>query len=76
MIIFGLLEYKRWLKKEGDIVSLLSISKSTRHQVGLLLAEKYHIPKMGVVVLKGNCPTNRGSCPIGLIVLRGRCPKG
>ena len=27
---------------------------------------------MGVVVLKGNCPTNNSSCPMGLIVLRGR----
>ena len=24
---------------------------------------------MGVVVLRGNCPINRGSCPIGVIVL-------
>ena len=30
---------------------------------------------MGVVVLKGNCPTNRGSCPIGVIVLRDRYPQ-
>ena len=30
---------------------------------------------MGVVVLRGDCPTNRGSCPIGVILLRGRCPK-
>ena len=30
----------------------------------------------GVVVLRGNCPTNRGSCPIQVIVLRGRCTKG
>ena len=29
---------------------------------------------MRVVVLKGNCPTNRGSCPLGVIVLSGRCP--
>ena len=34
---------------------------------------------MGVVVLRGNCPTNRGSCPIGVIFLgvdvpRGSCP--
>ena len=42
---------------------------------------------MGVVVLRGNCPTNEGSCPMGIIVLRGRserlrdelglrCPEG
>ena len=31
---------------------------------------------MGVVFLKGNCPTNRGSCPIEIIVLKGRYPKG
>ena len=36
---------------------------------------------MGVVVLWGNCPTNRGSCPIGVIVLQvnypcGSCPQG
>ena len=36
---------------------------------------------MGLVVLRGNCPTNRGSCPIGVIVLgvnvpRGSCPGG
>ena len=31
---------------------------------------------MGVVILRGNCPTNRGSCLIGAIVLRDRCPKG
>ena len=30
---------------------------------------------MRVVVFRSNCPTNRGSCPIGVIVLRGRCPK-
>ena len=36
---------------------------------------------MGVVVLRVNCPTYRGSCPIGVIVLsvdvpRGSCPGG
>ena len=36
---------------------------------------------MGVVVLRGSCPTNRGSCPRGVIVLgvdvpRGNCPVG
>ena len=31
---------------------------------------------MGVVVLRGNCPTNRGSCLIGVIILRGRYLKG
>ena len=31
---------------------------------------------MGVVVLRSNCPTDEGSCPIGVIVLRGRCPEG
>ena len=31
---------------------------------------------MGVVVLRGNCPTNTGSCPIGVIVLRDGCPNG
>ena len=30
---------------------------------------------MGVVVFRGNCSTNRGSCPIGVIVPRIRCPK-
>ena len=29
-----------------------------------VLAEMYYIPKMGVVVLRANCPTNKGSCPI------------
>ena len=58
---------------------LLPISKSIMHQVSYYL-RKYHTPQMGVVVLKGNCPTNRGSCPIGYIlgvdVLRGSCPGG
>ena len=40
------------------------------------LSEKYDIPEMGVVVLRGYCPTNRGSCPIVVIVLRGKCPRG
>ena len=31
---------------------------------------------MGVVVLRGNCPTNRGSCPIGVIVLWVDVPRG
>ena len=36
---------------------------------------------MGVVVLRGNCPTNRRGCPIGVVVLggnwqRGSCPTG
>ena len=36
---------------------------------------------MGVVVLRGNCPTNRGNCPIGVVVLRvnvprDSCPRG
>ena len=31
---------------------------------------------MGVVVLRVNYPTERGSCPIGVIVLKGRSPKG
>ena len=36
---------------------------------------------MGVDVLRGNCPTNRGSCPIwvivlGVVVLGGNCPWG
>ena len=36
---------------------------------------------MGVVVLRGSCPTNRGSSSIGVIVLgvdvpRGSCPVG
>ena len=30
---------------------------------------------MGVVVYRGNCPTNEGSCPIGTIVLRDICPE-
>ena len=57
------------------------------HASGLLLPEKYHIPYMGVVVLRGNCPTNRVSSPIGVIVLGvdvlggnwqrgGSCPTG
>ena len=41
--------------------------------ISLLLVEKYDILKMEVVVVKGNCPTNKGICPIGVIVLRGRC---
>ena len=31
---------------------------------------------MGVGVLRGDCPTNRGSCPIGLIVLGVDVPRG
>ena len=43
--------------------------------------KSHFFSKMGVVVLRGNCPTNRGSCPIGVIVLgvdvpRGSCPGG
>ena len=30
---------------------------------------------MGIVVLRGNCPTNKSSCPIGIIVLSSRCPE-
>ena len=52
------------------------MSKYSRHQYGLLLAEQYCIPKIGVVVPRGTCPTNEGSCPIGVIVLWGNCPLG
>ena len=31
---------------------------------------------MGLVVLRGCCPTNRGICPIGLISLRVDVPRG
>ena len=36
---------------------------------------------MGVIVLRGNCPTNRGNCPwgncpTGVMVLGGSCPGG
>ena len=57
---------------------MLPLSKSSRHRQGLLSTEKYYIPKMEVVFLRGNCPTNKGtcSCPKGVIVLRGSCPKG
>ena len=34
------------------------------------------IPKMAVVVPRGNYPINEGSCPIGAIVLVGSCPCG
>ena len=71
MHILGLLESYRWLKKEGDIFSLLLI---VYHASVTFLAGKYYIPKMGVDVLRGSCPTNRGSYPIEIIVLRGRCP--
>ena len=30
---------------------------------------------MGVVVLRGNCPTDRGSCPTGVIVPRVDVPR-
>ena len=35
----------------------------------------------GVIVLRGNCPTNRGNCPrgncpTGVMVLGGSCPGG
>ena len=40
------------LKKEGDISSLLPISNSSRHQSGLLLGEKYYIPKIGILPLQ------------------------
>ena len=38
-------------------------------------------PYLGLVVLRGNCPTNRGnclrgSCPIGIMVLGGSCLGG
>ena len=40
-----------------------------------------HNPYLWVVVLRGNCPTNRGSCPrgncpTGVMVLGGSCPGG
>ena len=56
------------VEKEGNILSLLLVSK--------FITLNYYIPKMGVVVPRGNCPTNEGSCPIGVIVLRGSCPQG
>ena len=28
------------------------------------------------MILKGNCPTNEGNCPIRVIVLRGTFPEG
>ena len=31
---------------------------------------------MGVVILMGSCPSNEGSCPIGVIALRGTCHEG
>ena len=31
---------------------------------------------MGIVILRGNYPTNEGGCPRGVIVLRGICPEG
>ena len=31
---------------------------------------------MGLVVLRGNYPTNRGSCPIGVIFLGVDVPRG
>ena len=31
---------------------------------------------MGIVVSRGDCPPNDGSCPIGVIVLRGIRPEG
>ena len=31
---------------------------------------------MGVVVHRGNCPTNRDSCPIGIFVLGVDVPRG
>ena len=27
-------------------------------------------------MLKDDCPTDGGSCPVGVIVLKGRCPEG
>ena len=48
------------VEKEGDIYSLLPTSKSIMHQICYYL-RKYHIPNMGVVVLRGNCPTNKDS---------------
>ena len=50
---------------------MLPISK-----LGLLLVERYYIPKGWVVVLTGHCPTNEESCHIGVIVLGGRWPEG
>ena len=48
---FRVVVFLEKVEKEGDIFSLLPISKSTSHQLGLLLAEKYDIPLMG-----GSCP--------------------
>ena len=37
---------------------------------------KLHYPHyIGVVFLRGDCPTHEGSCLIGEIVLWGRCPE-
>ena len=46
--------------------SLAGISK-------VLLAKKYHISKMKVVVLWGNCPTNESNCPVKIIIIVLRC---
>ena len=59
------------VERKGRTLSLLPISK-----LGLLLVERYYIPKGWVVVLTGHCPTNEESCHIGVIVLGGRWPEG
>ena len=48
---FRVVGFLEMVEKDGDIFSLLPISKSTSHQLGLFLAEKYDIPLMG-----GSCP--------------------
>ena len=50
------------MKKEGDVVCYPFQS------LGHLLAEKYFISKMGVVVLRSICPNNEGSSLIRVIV--------
>ena len=68
------------VEKRGRYLEF-AIDFKVYHALALLLTEKYHIPQMGLVVLRGNCPTNRGSCPIWVIVQGvdvpgGSCPGG
>ena len=63
-------------KRGRYIFSLPPISKFSRHHNSFSLAEKNFYSLNGVVDLRGNCPTNEGSCPIGVIIMRGRYPEG
>ena len=45
-----------------------------RVRISLLLVVQYYILRIKFLVLRGNCPTHEGRCPIVVIVIRDRCP--